>query len=164
MALKEMLPYREEIIKMKEPPNAKTHDEIIGYLSKTYGLTVSKPTVTRFLRQHAPHLVNSRSLTAEEENAVIPLEVLLRLEAEIIAGREEQRVQINHLTERMGGKLAVLSEEMTELEKAFLEQTQRISSTQNVPDELLRKIWFRALLITALVSAITFTGLWFILH
>lgn len=160
MALKEMLPYRDAIINMKEPPNVKTHDDVINYLSTTYGITVSKPTVTRFLRLHAPHLVNSRKLTEEEEKAAIPFEAFLRIEHEIVAMREELGIQMDTLTERTGGKLAVLSADIAELEKTVTKLGQG-SISHSVTPEVLRKIWLRAFVVSATICAAISLVLWY---
>lgn len=163
MALKEILPYRDEIIAMKEPPNVRTYDEVVGNLIDQYGLTVSKPTVTRFLRLHAPHLVNSRSLTPEEERASIPFETFMRVEQYIKEMKEEQRIQFSALFERMGSKMAVMSAEIAELEKTISQLKKDSTSSEQVSPTLLRRIWFRALIVTSTISTIAFILIWFML-
>ncbi len=164
MALKEMLPYRDEIIAMKEPPNVRTHDEVIAHLENSYNLKVSKPTVTRFLRAHAPHLVNSRSLTPEEEKAAIPFGAFLRIEHEIVAMREELGTQMDTLTERTGGKLAVLSADIAELEKAITHLPVGNATIQPISAQLLRRIWVRAFLVSMGICGGISAILWLILQ
>lgn len=141
MAMKDMLPYREEIIAMKELPNAKTHEDIIDHLSSSYGIQVSKPTISRFLQQHAPHLVNSRKLSADEERTVIPFEAFLRVESEINGLREELGVQIETLTERVTRQLIDLSGDVAELKNRSSHQATDTKS-----------IWIKAVFLSLLLS------------
>ncbi|MEM7618829.1 MAG: hypothetical protein AAF228_00010 [Pseudomonadota bacterium] len=119
MALQEMLPFRDEIVAMKAPPDVKSHSQIIKHLSERYNVNVSKTTVTRFLRAHAPHLVNSRTAAFVEAQKVIPSDAELEIEAEIIAMREQLGLQIDTLTDNTTHKLDQLSEKIECLESVI---------------------------------------------
>ena len=151
--------------------------QIVDILSDQHGVETSTGTLSRFLKSkgltHRDLKSLPRETTPQEESLVDTQTLLTELLVEITRRSDEQRA----VSEAVAGKLAVLSADIQELEKAVTsgnkntyELTQAptarqpAQSGQSISTRVLFKIWRRALFYVTLCWLIGIVAVtWWIL-
>jgi len=173
MAFDALKPHQSQIVGLAD--QGRTLAQIADILAAQHGVNTTPGTLSRFITslrpspKHRPTItpppVEPPPLTPEQHARVDSIALATELLAEIHASRRESR----DILEQLAGKVAALSADVVEVERAVERNAQavrdHVSNTVSAippvvaPDPsihaaLLVRIWSRALLITALVWAI----------
>jgi len=164
MAFETLRPHQTQILGLIG--QGRTLAQIADILAVQHGVHTTPGTLSRFassLRQPspdeaAPHTVVP-ALTPTQHAQVDVVALKTEWLAEIDASRQESRESLEHLA----GKIAALSGDIVELEKAVAESTARgvgiarvetkegplDTTPPSVPAAIIRTIWIRAAIVTA---------------
>jgi hypothetical protein len=151
MAYENLEPYRDEILKLRRPgPDRKTLQDICDLLFERHKLRTTPGTLSRYITQLKPPFPDAgvRSPTPPEQDKLEAVALLNEVLVEVRGRSEEQRAVIEHLA----GQVAVQTRAIEELEKAVAKGA---TAQLNVPPEVLRRIWVRALSIAVCITAAT---------
>lgn len=151
MAFEQLEPYRAEILQLRAAgPGRLSFSQLTEHLRAKYRLSTTPGTLCRYVKHLSPELA-TRDASAQEEAAIDTAMLFAELLAEVRGRGEEQR----RVLENQAGQIRVLAEVIAELQQALRSREPSVSAG------LIRSIWFRAFLVSSVVTgAVATTAVW----